>query len=200
MKPLNKYIQEKLVINKNYKNEHDYSPETKEELIKIISDLVIKQKGGTDKKPVDLNFIDVFNLDDLSYVFNVVNENVKKSNYKMHVIDISKWDVSNIKTFDSMFLDCKNIKYIGDLSNWDVSSAEHLGYMFDGCKRLKTIGDISEWDIENVTNFNAMFRNCETLEGIDIDSWESKLNNNLGPQKCRKMTNGTKLKAPKWSH
>ena len=200
MKRLKQYIEEKLVINKNYKNAHDYSPETKEELIKVISDLVIKQKGGTDKKPVNLNDIDVYSLDDLSYVFNDVNENVKKSNCKMHVIDISKWDVSNIKSFDHMFLYCKNLKYVGDLSEWDMKSAEHLEYMFDGCKRLKTIGDISKWNVENVTNCNAMFRNCETLEGIDIDNWESKLNNNLGSQNCRKMTNGTKLKAPKWSH
>lgn len=198
MKSLTNYITEKLIINKNYK--YIYSPETKEELIKIISDLVINQKGGTDKKPVDLNNIDVFNLDDLSYVFSVVNENVKKSDYKMHVIDISKWDVSNIKRFNDMFYDCKNLKYIGDLSEWNMTSAENLGYMFDGCKRLKTIGDISKWNVENVTNFNAMFRDCATLEGIDIDNWESKLNNNLGPQQCRKMTNGTKLKAPKWSN
>ena len=200
MKSLRNYISERLVINKNYNNENIYTPETKEDLIKVISDLVIKQKGGTDKKPVDLNYINIFNLDDLSFVFNIVNENVKKSNCKMHAIDISKWDVSDIKTFNSMFRDCKNLKYIGDLSNWDMSSAENLGYMFDGCKRLKTIGDISKWHVENVINFNAMFRNCATLEGININNWESKLNNNLGPQQCRKMTNGTKLKAPKWSH
>jgi len=199
MKSLSAYIQEKLIITKDYKN-ITYVPKTKKELIKIISDLIINQKGGTDKKPVDLNEISLSELDDISRVFNIVNENVKKSNYKMHVIDISKWDVSNIKSFDNMFLDCKNLKYIGDLSKWDMSSAENLGYMFDGCKRLKTIGDISKWNVENVTNFNAMFRNCATLEGIDIDNWESKLNKNVGPQKCRKMTNGTLLKTPKWSH
>ena len=58
MKPLNLYIKEKLVIfpsqvneklviNKNYNNENIYTPETKADLIKVISDLVIKQKGGT---------------------------------------------------------------------------------------------------------------------------------------------------------
>ena len=98
MKHLNEYISEKLTINKNYKSV--YCPSNKDELVKYIGDLIIKRRGGTDKNPVNLNNIDLSNLDDLSDVFNRVNDYVKHSNCKMHVIDVSNWDVNNISFFN----------------------------------------------------------------------------------------------------
>ena len=62
MKPLNKYLAEKLIINKDY---HDNVIVVKsfDDLRKIIVDRYIKLGPGTKQNPIDFNDIDVSNLD-----------------------------------------------------------------------------------------------------------------------------------------
>ena len=64
MKPLNQYIQEKLIINKDYRY-HDDKIVVKsfDELRKIIKDRYNKLGAGTEQNPIDFNDIDVSNLD-----------------------------------------------------------------------------------------------------------------------------------------
>ena len=56
MKPLNQYIKEKLIINKDY---HDNKIVVKsvDELRKIIEDRYKKLGPGTKQKPIDFNFV-----------------------------------------------------------------------------------------------------------------------------------------------
>ena len=44
--------------------------------------------------------------------------------------DLSKWDVSKVKSMLSMFTHCKTLTSVGDLSNWDVSNVKYTSYMF----------------------------------------------------------------------
>ena len=64
MKTLNQYIQEKLIINKDYRY-HDDKIVVKsfDELRKIIEDRYNKLGAGTEQNPIDFNDIDVSNLD-----------------------------------------------------------------------------------------------------------------------------------------
>ena len=55
--------------------------------------------------------------------------------------DISKWDVSSVKWFNSMFQE--NITFDQDLSGWDISSAEDMSYMFMNTDSF--IQDLSSW-------------------------------------------------------
>ena len=89
MKSLKQFIQEKLTIkkSKNYK----YFPKTKEELKDLI-----KQRIKTEGKEVDLNDIDVSNITDMSNLFQNSDFNG----------DISNWDVSRVKSFDYIFVNC----------------------------------------------------------------------------------------------
>ena len=105
MKQINKYILERLHINKDTKN-YNYHPKTINELKKLV-DKLIKERGYN----ADLNDIDTSEITDMTYMFA----------YSEFNIDISKWDVSNVKDIDCMFY---NTKFNGDISKWDVSNVK----------------------------------------------------------------------------
>ena len=156
MKTLNNYIKEGLINRKIViKTPIKYAPKTRNQLCKIIVSLL--SKGIT-----DLNCIDVSNLQDLSLVFLKVNEKISVKD-----IDISGWDVSNIKLMFGVFSRCK--EFNSDLSNWDVSNVIDMCHMFAGCEQFNS--DLSTWDVSNVTNMEYMFLNCKAFNS-DLSKWD----------------------------
>ena len=164
MKTLNQYIKEKLIINKYY---HDNTIVVKsfDELRKIIKDRYDKLGPGTKENPVDFNDIDVSHLDSF-YNYNKAKGIFQKINIKY--IDISNWNVSNVKTMNCMFAFCDELKSVGDISKWDVSNVTDMYGMFLDCKFFNQ--DISKWDVSNVTDMYSMFYDCK-LFNQDISSW-----------------------------
>ena len=172
MKSLNQYIQEKLIINKDY-HVAELSPKSFDELRKIIEDRYDKLGAGTKENPIDFNDIDVSNLDSFCNKYDIgIFENI---NFKY--IDISDWDVSNVTNMSSMFFDCWELKSVGDISDWDVSNVKSTLNMFNGCKELESVGNISKWNVSNVTNMKYMFFGCKYFNQ-DISKWDvSKVTN-----------------------
>ena len=157
MKTLNQYIKEKLIINKDYRD-NMIVVKTFDELRKIIEDRYDKLGPGTKQNPIDFNDIDVSNL---QYFYN--NEDKGIFEYtKFKYIDISEWDVSNIKSMRGMFFMCKELKSVGDISEWDVSNVTSMTSMFDGCILFNQ--DLSKWNVLNVTNKTDMFYDCPIQE------------------------------------
>ena len=157
MKNLNQYIKEKLIINKDY---HDSTivVKTFDELRKIIEDRYDKLGPGTKQNPIDFNDIDVSNL---QYFYN--NEDKGIFEYtKFKYIDISEWDVSNIKSMRGMFFMCKELKSVGDISEWDVSNVTSMTSMFDGCILFNQ--DLSKWNVSKVRWYSYMFDGCPIKE------------------------------------
>ena len=154
MKTLNQYIQEKLIINKDYSDGKMYHPKSFDELRKIIEDRYDKLGAGTKRNPIDFNDIDVSNLD------SFCNDNDKGifEGTKFKYIDISSWDVSNVTNMTRMFCWCKELESIGDISKWDVSKVNSMIHMFFGCKKFNQ--DISNWDVSNVMGRVGMFYGC----------------------------------------
>ena len=111
-------------------------PKNKKELREIIKE-IIAEKGPN----CDLNFIDVSNITDMSYLF----WNTKFDG------DISKWDVSNVKDMRYMFA---STPFNGDISNWDVSNVTNMAAMFMSSNFNK---NISKWDVSNVEFMGWMF-------------------------------------------
>jgi len=133
------------------KNKHSYENQYKvkdkkelEELIKLAESIDIH---------MDLNWLDVSNVTDMSFMFYDSKFNG----------DISKWDVSNVTNMDYMFQDSK---FNGDISKWDVSKVTNMSSMFASSKFN---GDISKWDVSKVTNMCCMFKNSK-FNG-DISNW-----------------------------
>ena len=197
MKTLNQYIKEKLIINKDYRDVNMLTPKSFDELRKIIEDRYDKFGPGTEQNPIDFNDIDVSNLDSF---YNEDEGIFEDMNFKY--IDISSWDVSNVRTMSYMFAYCKELKSVGDISYWNVSNVTNMHCMFYGCASfnqdisswyvtnvtdmsfmfnycLSFNQDLSCWDVSKVTNMNAMFRGCKSFNK-DISKWNvSKVKNNI---------------------
>ena len=89
MKQINKYISERLHINKDTGNHHyNYHPKTRDELQELVKKL-IKERGNE----ADLNDIDTSEITDMTTLFYLSKFNG----------DISKWDVSKVEDMHYMF-------------------------------------------------------------------------------------------------
>ena len=131
-------VDEKLVINKYYKNPYTCNPASLEELRKIIEDRYNKLGPGTKQKPINFNDVDVSNI---SSFYNENNYIGIFRKTKFEYIDISDWDVSNIKDMCYMFYGCDQLKSVGDLSKWNVSNVKRIDFMFDN----SGITNIPKW-------------------------------------------------------
>ena len=140
MKQINKYIQERLHINKDTGNHHyNYHPKTRDELRQLVYKL-IKERGNE----ANLNDIDTSEITDMTELFY-------QSNYNG---DISNWAVSNVETMESMFYESKFTGENGDISDWDVSNVKDMNYMFYSSSFN---GDLSNWDVSKVINMDGIF-------------------------------------------
>ena len=164
MKSLNQYIKEKLIINKDYRD-NKIVVKSFDELRNIIEDRYDKFGAGTKQDPIDFNDIDVSNLN--SFSDNDDNGLFEKTKFKY--IDISDWDVSSVTNMLSMFYRCNELKSVGDISYWNVSNVTNMAYMFTGCANLNQ--DISRWIVSRVTDMSYMFYNCVSFNQ-DISEWD----------------------------
>ena len=163
MKPLNQYIKEKLIINKDYRDAK-ITVKSFDELRKIVEDRYDKLGPGTKHNPIDFNDIDVSNL----YSFYDKNKEGIFRNTKFKYIDISYWDVSNVKNMNDMFIKCEELESIGDISDWNVSNVTDMSNMFQDCKKFNQ--DISMWDVSNVIDMSNMFYGCASFNQ-DLSGW-----------------------------
>ena len=162
MKQINQFINEYIVKKKLEKpidseDHYDYFPETKEELSKIIQNLLKNNQ-------TDLNIIDVSKITDMSELFYKINQSMKMTN-----IDVSKWDVSKVKNMQYMFFDCREFNC--NLSGWNVSNVENMKGMFQNCEKFEGKG-LENWDVSNVINMRDMFDGCTAL--INTPTWYKK--------------------------
>ena len=169
MKQLSTYVQERLIINKDYR-EVKIVVKSFDELRKIIEDRYKKLGSGTKQNPIGFNDIDVSNLD--SFYDGNAGRFGKGlfENIQFKYIDISYWDVSNIESMKQMFYLCKELKSVGDISKWNVSKVTNMVYMLYECNELEFIGDISKWDVSNVIYMTHMFEGFKKFNQ-DISNW-----------------------------
>ena len=176
MKQINKYILERLRINKDIGNHYNYQPKTRDELKELVYKL-INERGNK----ADLNDIDTSEITDMHALFY-------KSEFNG---DISEWDVSNVEDMDYIF--CYNSKFNGDISNWDVSKVKRMNYMFHHSSFTGENGDISNWDVSNVKNMMDMFAYSK-FNG-DISKWDVS---NVKNMKDMFYKSPLKKNPPKW--
>ena len=125
MKHINQFITEYIIKKKldtPIDSEYKYHPQTKEELIENIKELLYKKEN-------DLNCIDTSAITDMSKLFLHIS-NTRYTNF-----DVSEWNVSNVTNMSHIFYDCKKLNC--DLSNWDVSNVKDMTVMFYNCNSLK---------------------------------------------------------------
>ena len=149
------YNKDKSEVQPKIKNK--VQPKSKKELIKIIND-------SFEKGVYDLNFIDTSKITDMSELFCLGVKLRKFDKSIQKSINISDWDVSNVKDMSYMFHKCTYFNC--DLSRWDVSNVKDMSYMFQFCYDLNC--DLSGWNVSNVLDMRDMFYGCNKLT---IPSW-----------------------------
>ena len=162
-------IQENLKFKINRDNDiYAYHPTTWDKLRELIRQRYKEFGPGTKNKPIDFNDIDVSKLE----TFASNNNRGVFEGTSFEYIDISDWNVSNIKSMQNLFYRCSYLVSIGDISNWDVSECECMSGMFCGCHKLEHI-DISNWEIKKVKIADYMFAGCSNLKSVgDLSHWD----------------------------
>ena len=79
--------------------------------------------------------------------------------------EMSEWDVSQVQSMYSLFLDKNGIP---PLTKWDTSSVTDMESMFENSDFNE---DIRHWDVRKVDNFNFMFKG-NTDFAVDLTFWE----------------------------
>ena len=146
MKTINQYIKESLLDDEeDLVDSSLYQPKDKNELIETIINCLNHQI-------YDLNYIDTSLIKDMSDLSRIIGRHpLNKHKNKFNKIDISNWDVSNVKDMRRMFA---NSEFNGDISKWNVSNVKYMNGMFEASKFNR---DISKWNISNGTTTNKMF-------------------------------------------
>lgn len=149
MKSLQQHIEEKLIVNKNYKSTKQVKDRTA--LLMLITR---RNDSQDDSQVIDVSDIDISNIDDLHGIFKFVDSKV---------IDVSGWDTSHVKNMLDMFANCYNLEDIIGIENFKFDSCEDMAYMFAQCKKLDISDKIKDWKIDKKqTSISAMLWECPT--------------------------------------
>ena len=62
-----------------------------------------------------------------------------------------------------MFLNCKSLLSV-DVSKWNMNNIKYFYCMFFGCSSLYNISNISKFDIKNNKNIDLIFHGCKILK------------------------------------
>ena len=91
-------------------------------------------------------------------------------------IDLSRLDISGIKSIKNMFINCNQLKSI-NFGNFDTSSITDMSSMFENCFSIEEL-NLSIFNTSNVIYMNSMFKGCNSLTSLDLSNFQtSKLEN-----------------------
>lgn len=169
MKNLSQFINEKLKISKNKR--YIYKPESLEELKKLIKEKVEHNKSNI----LDLTDIDVSNLNSLENMTVYTYLDVVNNKTDIDTIDVSGWDVSNIKNFKRVFCSRlgNRINTIVGLDDWDVSNGESFREFFSSCWNLTKFDGIENFNFgKNCNDISYFFASCQSITNIDLSGWD----------------------------
>ena len=161
MKTLNRFIIERLKINKNTKViQYHYHPKDFDELRSLLEKLLEERGKDADLNDIDVSEITTFYNKDKGGLFYGLDP---------HNIKIDQWDVHDVENMHSMFRHCKNFTGQG-LENWKVNKVEDMYGMFKNCINFDC--NLSNWKVDQVKDMAFMFNNCYKFTGQGLENWK----------------------------
>ena len=117
-----------------------------------------------------LAYFDASRMTNMAAMFVMINTSLT------NVDALSGWDVSNVKTANSMF-SIRNYTNgtmnFNGLSGWNTESLENMEWMFGGYP-LTDLTPFANWDVSKVTNMYATFYSAMNLTSLTgVEGWET---------------------------
>jgi len=119
-------------------------------------------KNGTSFLVEGLENLDTTLVEDMSYMFN---------KYQGTGLDLSNWNVENVKTMYGMFFGSNKVTTL-NLANWNTKSLTNMALMFTGMSELTSL-EVNHFDVSKVTLFNNMFSGMKKVVTLDLSNWET---------------------------
>lgn len=115
-------------------------------------------------KAFEPELYDVSNVTDMGFMLNNASG--------LTDLDLSTWNVSNVNTFYSMFVNTDLTSI--NLSNWDTRKCTNMASMFQSNTKLSGVLDLSSFDVANVTDMNNMFNYSYNITEIKgLETWNT---------------------------
>ena len=176
MKTLQQHIDEKLVINKDFKNDTIF---------------VYKKDYEGPIKVFDPDWPDLKNFADKVYIgdrqieishFGFTKEEFEPGMYEFEIKDLDKltdchwmfygsdiysvpwFDISKVKNMNGMFNSCSKLKIV---PKFEVDSAKDMEYMFAHCRELK---EVPFFNVPETASIYAMFKKT-ILNKTSANKW-----------------------------
>ena len=116
---------------------------------------------------------------DISYIINLENNNIFKSNEAFNISSNCKIEVHFSKSvenlnyffssnFDGNMIYLKNI----DFYQFDTSLVSDMSFMFASCRSLENLS-LSDFDTSNIITMGNMFDGCNSLTSINFQNWRT---------------------------
>ncbi len=148
-------------------------PANKQALVEEIKRAIgIGVDGVVPNYEVDLNYIDISAVTDMSYLFS----DSKTYGFRLHKFNgnISEWDVSLVQNMGAMFSGATDFNQ--NISKWNVVAVTNMNSMFDSATKFNS--DISEWKVGAVQNMAAMFWDAASFNQ-NLDAWGGRIHKEI---------------------
>jgi surface protein len=111
---------------------------------------------------IDLESLNTSNVTDMSSMFTY---------YSGPGLSVGHFDTSNVRRFDLMFSDARNVKQL-DVGGFDTSKATNMADMFYDMYELESL-DVSNFDTSNVLNMSGMFTAIHHVPFLDLSHFDT---------------------------
>ena len=127
-----------------------------------------------DTKKLQLVYPDKVHFQNTKAVTNI--DYMFHQDRKLKSLDLSNWDVSNVRSMIRTFDGMRNLKNL-NVSNWNTGKVTTMKGLFAYTRELQDL-NISQWDVSHVTDFSSMFEisaeDDNSFNSLDISNWDTR--------------------------
>ena len=91
--------------------------------------------------------------------------------------DGSTWNTRYVTTIEGLFQQCYNITEV-NISNFNTSKVTNFMNLFGMCSKLTEV-NISNFNTSNVTTIEGLFNGCYLLSKVDVSKWDTSSITNM---------------------